>query len=166
MLSILKSKRQKQENGKEIENVKMIAVPDIREYMIQGYKEIEQIKSEKEKIEKSRDNFKEDANKFEKLYDATLVTLNEFKNRDNENKTEISRLKERLEAEQINRTADNKENKEIINELQEKIIILENQLKKQDNTTREKYKNEIKQLIKNTRGNLSKNKVLEIIENS
>lgn len=166
MLSILKSKRQKRENSKEIENVKMIAVPDIREYMIQGYKEIEQIKSEKEKIEKARDNFKEDANKFEKLYDATLVTLNEFKNRDDENKAEISRLKERLEVEQISRNADNKENKEIINELQEKIIILENQLKKQDNATREKYKSKIKQLIKNTRGNLSKNKVLEIIENS
>ena len=158
MLSILKSKRQKQEDSKEIENVKMISVPDIREYMIQGYKEIERIKLEKESIEKSRDNFKEDAN--------TLVTLNEFKKRDDENRAEISKLKERLEAEQINRKADNKGNKEVINELKEKTIILENQLKKQDNTTREKYKNEIKQLIKNTRGNLSKNKVLEIIENS
>lgn len=166
MLSILKSKRLKQEDSKEIENVKMISVPDIREYMIQGYKEIEQIKLEKESVEKSRDNFKEDANKFEKLYDATLVALNEFKKRDDENKTEIAKLKERLEAEQINRKADNKENKEVIDKLQEKTIILENQLKKQDNTTREKYKNEIKQLIKNTRGNLSKNKVLEIIENS
>lgn len=166
MLSILKSKRQKQEDSKEIENVKMISVPDIREYMIQGYKEIERIKLEKESIEKSRDNFKEDANKFEKLYEATLVTLNEFKKRDDENRAEISKLKERLEAEQINRKADNKGNKEVINELKEKTIILENQLKKQDNTTREKYKNEIKQLIKNTRGNLSKNKVLEIIENS
>ena len=166
MLSILKSKKQKQKNIKEIENVKMIAVPDIREYMIQGYKEIEQIKSEKEKTEKARDNFKEDANKFEKLYDATLVALNEFKNRDDENKAEILKLKERLEAEQFYRKVDNKGNKEVIDKLQEKTIILENQLKKQDNTTKEKYKNEIKQLIKNTRGNLSKNKVLEIIENS
>ena len=113
MLSIFKKREIKKDEQKEeqLENIKMIAVPDIREYMIQGYKEIEQIKTEKQSIEQSRDNYKADSKKFEKLYDATLVTLNEFKRRDIKNEEEIKRLKERYENEQIMRETNNKENK-------------------------------------------------------
>lgn len=165
MISLFKTKKVKrQEENKQLENIKMIAVPDIREYMIQGYKEIEQVKQDKEAIEKSRDNYKQDAEKFEKLYEATLVTLNEFKQRDDSNIKEIADLKRKLEAEKDFRKQDNKDNKEEINKLQEEIIMLNNKNREIENTTKEKIKNELIGQIKKTKGNLSKDKVIEIIK--
>lgn len=164
MISLFKNrKNEKQETDTKIENIKMIAVPDIREYMIQGYKEIEQVKQEKETIEKSRNNYKDDAEKFEKLYNATLIALNEFKQRDNRNTTEIASLKEKLEAEREFRKQDNKDKQDEINELQEEIIILKNKNGKAENTIKEKIRKDLVELIKKEKGNLSKNKFIEII---
>ena len=165
MLSIFKKREIKKDEQKEeqLENIKMIAVPDIIEYMIQGYKEIEQIKTEKQSIEQSRDNYKADSKKFEKLYDATLVTLNEFKRRDIKNEEEIKRLKERYENEQIMRETDNKENKKEINKLQEDIIILNNKLTKAEKESIRLFKTTLIKKVKETKGNLSKEKIIEII---
>ncbi len=160
MLNIFK--RNETERG-ELENIKMIAVPDIREYMVQGYKEIEQVRQEKEREEKAKNNYKKDAEKFEKLYDATLVALDEFKKRDDTNSKKIEDLKEKLETEQTIRKADSKESKEEINKLQEEIIILNNKNEKIEDITRKKIKTELADKIKEIKGNLSKDKVIEII---
>ncbi len=165
MVSLFKNKKaKKQEADTQIENIKMIAVPDIREYIVQGYKEIEQVKKDKELTEKSRDNYKQDAEKFEKLYDATLIALNEFKQRDERNENKIAELKSKLETEMEFRKQDNKNNKEEINKLQEEIIILNNQIEKSKNTEKEVIKKELIKTTKETRGNLSKDKVIEIIK--
>ena len=66
MLNIFK--RNETERG-ELENIKMIAVPDIREYMVQGYKEIEQVRQEKEREEKAKNNYK----KEEPFYNILIV---------------------------------------------------------------------------------------------
>ena len=142
MITLFKNRKvKKQEEDTQIENIKMIAVPDIREYMIQGYKEIEQVKQDKETMKKSRDNYKQDAEKFEKLYDATLIALNEFKQRDERNINKIAGLENKLNEEREFRKQDNKKNKEEINKLQEEIIILKNKKGKIENTEREKTKN-------------------------
>lgn len=165
MVSLFKNKKvKKQEADTQIENIKMIAIPDIREYMVQGYKEIEQVKKDKELTEKSRDSYKQDAEKFEKLYDATLIALNEFKQRDERNENKIAELKSKLETEMELRKQDNKNNKEEINKLQEEIIILNNQIKKLKNTEKEVIKKELIKTTKETKGNLSKDKVIEIIK--
>lgn len=160
MLNIFKKNETKRG---ELENIKMIAVPDIREYMVQGYKEIEQVRQEKEREEKAKNNYKKDAEKFEKLYDATLVALDEFKKRDDTNSKKIEDLKEKLETEQTIRKADSKESKEEINKLQEEIIILNNKNEKIEDITRKKIKTELADKIKEIKGNLSKDKVIEIV---
>lgn len=165
MITLFKNKKvKKQEVDTKIENIKMIAVPDIREYMIQGYKEIEQVKQDKEAMERSRNNYKQDAEKFEKLYDATLVTLNEFKQRDERNTKKITELENKLEAEMEFSKQDNKIQKDEINKLQEEIIVLNNKNGKLKNTTKEIIKNQLTEKIKKTKGNLSKNKIIEIIK--
>ena len=165
MITLFKNRKvKKQEEDTQIENIKMIAVPDIREYMIQGYKEIEQVKQDKETMKKSRDNYKQDAEKFEKLYDATLIALNEFKQRDERNINKIAGLENKLNEEREFRKQDNKKNKEEINKLQEEIIILKNKKGKIENTEREKTKTKLTEQIKKTKGNLSKDKVIELIK--
>lgn len=164
MISLFKNKKVKKKEDTQIENIKMIAVPDIREYMIQGYKEIEQVKQDKEAMEKARDNYKQEAEEFEKLYEATLIALNEFKQRDGRNVSKITELENKLEAEMEFRKRDNKTQKDEINKLQEEIIVLNNKSKKVENTTREKVKTELIKIIKNTKGNLSKDKAIQIIE--
>lgn len=167
MISLLKKRiSKKQQTNSELENIKLIAIPDIREYMIQGYKEIEQVKQEREQIEKSRNNYKQEAEKFEKLYDATLITLNEFKRRDSRNTDTIERLKNRLEEEETFRKQDNKNKEDEINKLQEKIIVLDNKIRKAENTIKEETKVELVKLIKKEKGNLSKKRVIEIIKST
>lgn len=167
MISLLKKRiSKKQQTNSELENIKLIAIPDIREYMIQGYKEIEQVKQEREQIEKSRNNYKQEAEKFEKLYDATLITLNEFKRRDSRNTDTIERLKNRLEEEETFREQDNKNKEDEINKLQEKIIVLDNKIRKAENTIKEETKVELVKLINKEKGNLSKKRVIEIIKST
>lgn len=91
-------------------------------------------------MEKSRDNYKQDAEKFEKLYDATLVALNEFKQRDERNTKKITELENKLEAEMEFRKQDNKTQKDEINKLKEEIIVLNNKNGKVENIAREKSK--------------------------
>ena len=158
LLDIFKKKEQKKEN------VEMIAIPDIRDYVLKGYDEIREVKQEKERIEKARDNYKKEAEDNKKLYDTTLIALNEFKKRDEENQSKIDYLKNELEQEKISRESDNKTNKNTINELKEQNLNLENKLKELSYTIEEDLTNQIIEDIKKTKGQLSKERVIKIIK--
>lgn len=70
------------DDHKELPDFRKIAVPDLKQYLINGYNEIREVKKEKEELK----NDLEKAKTYEDLYNATLVTLEEFRKRDEENK--------------------------------------------------------------------------------
>ena len=94
ILKYLKEKKQKNieqnenieitvvDNNTELPDFRKITVPDLKQYLINGYDEIREVKKEKEILKEDL----EKAKKFEDLYNSTLVVLNEFKERDEENK--------------------------------------------------------------------------------
>ena len=61
------------------------------------------------------------------------------------------------------RETDNKENKKEINKLQEDIIILNNKLTKAEKESIRLFKTTLIKKVKETKGNLSKEKIIEII---
>ena len=144
------------------QSMQEIKVPDLKQYLVNGYNEIREVKKEKAELEIQI----EELNKNKQLYEGALVTLDEFRKRDEENQKEISRLKEKLE---------NKENE--IYSLNSEINTYK--IKQKDYEAKERnfdehieiaknssvsvYVKILSQNIKNTKGNLSKEKVLEII---
>lgn len=144
------------------ESTKEIKVPDLKQYLVNGYEEIRQVKKENIELE----NQLEEEKKNKQLYEGALVTLSEFQQRDKDNKNEINRLKNKIkEKEQeinninsqlntykIRQIEYNKREKNLKNEINEnvkrKIHIL---------------KDNICNKIKNTKGNLSKDKVIDIV---
>ncbi len=74
------------------ESVKEIKVPDLKQYLVNGYEEIRQVKKENIELE----NQLEEEKKNKQLYEGTLVTLSEFQQRDKDNKNEINRLKNKI----------------------------------------------------------------------
>ena len=73
---------------KRQENLKEIKVPDLKQYLVNGYEETRQVKQKNIELTERL----EEENKNKQLYEGTLVTLAEFKQRDDENKCEIKRL--------------------------------------------------------------------------
>lgn len=74
------------------QELREIKVPDLKQYLVNGYNEIRQVKQEKIKLE----NELEEEKKNKQLYEGALVTLDEFRKRDEENNKEISRLREKI----------------------------------------------------------------------
>ena len=74
------------------QELREIKVPDLKQYLVNGYNEIRQVKQEKIKLE----NELEEEQKNKQLYEGALVTLDEFRKRDEENNKEISRLREKI----------------------------------------------------------------------
>ena len=66
-------------------DVQHIKVPDLKQYLLNGYKEIREIKQENEQLQLKL----EEEHKYKILYDGALVTLDEFKTREDENKNKI-----------------------------------------------------------------------------
>lgn len=159
LLDIFKKKK-----DEELENVKMIPVPDIRAYMVKGYEEIREIKAKAKQEEESKNNYKEQAENNEKLYNAALVSAHEFENRYNNSQSEIDKYKKLYEEEKENRKRDNNKNAVIINELKEQLydknIKLENSIR---TTSAETIQFMIEQ-IKNAKGSLSKARIIRILE--
>lgn len=146
----------------ELPDFRKITVPDLKQYLIKGYDEIREVKKEKEILEEDL----EKAKKFEDLYNSTLVVLNEFKERDEENKiiqtklenkinekeTEIKNLKEQINTYRIIEIETNK-----------KIDNIEKIKKEEKNNGIKEYKEKLIEEINNTKGNISKSKLLSII---
>lgn len=148
---------------KQETEVKEIKVPDLKQYLVNGYEEIRQVKQKNIELQDKL----EEGSKNKQLYEGALVTLSEFQKRDEENKKEITRLEDKLENKQkeienlnstlntykINEYEFNKRKSELENEIEEAI-------KEKLNT----YKDNLIKEIENTKGNLSKSKIINIIE--
>ena len=165
MLSIFK-KKEKEENkeNSELENVKMIAVPDIRNYMIKGYEEIREVKQQKENLEEKVRKLKEEANKNEQLYNAQLIVSQELTTRNKELENQLSWAKDQEDTQTRLREFNNKENRKIIDELKEEKYILEEKLRKKENIIRKQIKEELIKKIEDIKGRLSKEIVIDKIK--
>ncbi len=144
------------------ENVKEIKVPDLKQYLVNGYEEIRQVKKENIELE----NQLEEEKKNKQLYEGALVTLSEFQQRDTDNKNEINRLKNKIkekeqEINNINSQLNTYKIKQIEYDKREKN--LKNEINENVKTKIDILKDNICNKIKNTKGNLSKDKIIDII---
>lgn len=148
---------------KKQDNIQEIKVPDLKQYLVSGYEEIREVKKQNSILEKEL----EEQKKNELLYKATLVTLNEFRKRDEENKSEIEGLKNKIidKNEEIN-NINNELNTYKIREqeVEVKKIQIEKEIENAEYCAREELKKNLKNKVKETKGNLSKDKVVKIID--
>lgn len=93
MFKFIEKIKNKSTKNKYKNNVEMIAIPDLRSYIIKGYEEITQIKKDHEKLENDYIFEKAEKERYKQLYEATLVTTKEFSDRYDADKLTIERLK-------------------------------------------------------------------------
>lgn len=144
-------------------DVQQIKIPDLKQYLLNGYKEIREVKKENEQLQLKL----EEESKYKVLYDGALVTLEEFKKREEENKDKINKLQIRLNEKQEELFKLN----DLLNTYKIKQLEVDKQLKNidkliQDNidSSTSNFKEKIIDLIKNTKGNISKDKVCNLIQ--
>ncbi len=147
---------------KKQESVKEIKVPDLKQYLVNGYEEIRQVKKENIELE----NQLEEEKKNKQLYEGALVTLSEFQQRDKDNKNEIDRLKNKIkekeqEINNINSQLNTYKIRQIEYDKREKN--LKNEINENVKRKINILKDDICNKIKNTKGNLSKDKVIDIV---
>lgn len=147
---------------KKQESVKEIKVPDLKQYLVNGYEEIRQVKKENIELE----NQLEEEKKNKQLYEGALVTLSEFQQRDKDNKNEINRLKNKIkekeqEINNINSQLNTYKIRQIEYDKREKN--LKNEINENVKRKINILKDNICNKIKNTKGNLSKDKVIGIV---
>ena len=142
---------------------RIVELKDLRQFMIDGYNEIREVKQKNQELENKIEEYKTS----ETIHNATLATLNEFKMRDEENQKQIEKLKHTID-EKVTRILDLEElvneaecNKQRIKEKEENIEIT---IKKSVQKTQKEIKTKIINLIKETKGNLSKSKLINLIE--
>lgn len=137
--------------------IQAIKVRDLKEYLV---KDFEEIKIKEQTIDKLESEI-EELKKIEIKYNATLITLEEFNARVLREKDKNVRLEQKI----------TEKNKEIaqLNEEKNNCLIREKiAIDKIENTKDfiiPEFKEKIKKVIDNTKGNLSKKKVIELINN-
>ena len=150
------------DDNKELPDFRKITVPDLKQYLINGYDEIREVKKEKEELK----NDLEKAKTYEDLYNATLVTLEEFRKRDEENKTNLRKLEYKIN-EKENEISNLKEQVNTYRileiETNKKIENIEKIKKEEKSNGIKEYKEKLIQEITNTKGNISKSKLFSII---
>lgn len=150
------------DDNKELPDFRKIAVPDLKQYLIEGYEEIREVKKQKEDLKEELEN----AKKYKELYDATLITLNEFKTRDEENKKNQIKMEENIN-EKENEIVDLKEKvntyKILEIEINKKIENIEKIKQEERNNGIKEYKEKLIKEINSTKGTISKSKLIGII---
>jgi hypothetical protein len=137
--------------------IQAIKVRDLKEYLVKDFEEIKTKEQTIDKLESEIDELK----KIEIKYNATLITLEEFNARVLREKDKNVRLEQKI----------TEKNKEIaqLNEEKNNCLIREKiAIDKIENTKDfviPEFKEKIKKVIDNTKGNLSKKKVIELIDN-
>lgn len=137
--------------------IQAIKVRDLKEYLVKDFEEIKIKEQTIDKLESEIDELK----KIEIKYNATLITLEEFNARILREKDKNIRLEQKI----------TEKNKEIaqLNEEKNNCLIREKiAIDKIENTKDfiiPEFKEKIKKVIDNTKGNLSKKKVIELINN-
>lgn len=147
----------------KLPDIQQIKVPDLKQYLLNGYKEIREVKQENEQLQLKL----EEESKYKLLYDGALVTLEEFKTREEENKKKINELQTKLNEKQeelyklndllntykIKQAKVNEQEKNISSLVQDNIdLAISN------------FKDIVIEKIKNTKGNISKDKVCNLIQ--
>lgn len=147
----------------KIVGTQKIDIADLKQYLADGYNEIRVVKKEKEDIEKQLEKEKE----FKHLYQSTLVVLEEYKKREEENKNKIDELKEKYQKEQDK----NYSLQEQINSYAIIVETAENKIQQADKMIDEKVKEKVESIkeeicdrIQRTKGNISKSQVCKIIK--
>lgn len=136
--------------------IQAIKVRDLKEYLVKDFEEIKIKEQTIDKLESEIDELK----KIEIKYNATLITLEEFNARILREKDKNIRLEQKI----------TEKNKEIaqLNEEKNNCLIREKiAIDKIENTKDfviPEFKEKIKKVIDNTKGNLSKKKVIELID--
>lgn len=136
--------------------IQAIKVRDLKEYLVKDFEEIKIKEQTIDKLESEIDELK----KIEIKYNATLITLEEFNARVLREKDKNIRLEQKI----------TEKNKEIaqLNEEKNNCLIRERiAIDKIENTKDfviPEFKEKIKKVIDNTKGNLSKKKVIELID--
>lgn len=147
----------------KLPDVQQIKVPDLKQYLLNGYEEIREVKNQNEQLQLKL----EEQLKYKLLYDGALVTLEEFKTREKEDKDKINNLQTKLneKQEEIYKLND------LVNTYKIKQLQVDEQLKNTDNLIQDNidsaimnFKATIIDLIKNTKGNISKDKVCNLIK--
>lgn len=164
------SKKMKTENieitvvddNETLPDFRKIAVPDLKQYLISGYNEIREVKKEKEELKEKL----EEAKKYKDLYDAALIALDEFKKRDEENNNMQIKMDKEITEKEI-KIADLKEeinNYKILKvEIDKEIENIEKIKQKERNDGIKEYKEKLIKEINNTKGTISKSKLIGII---
>ena len=157
ILALIPKKQEQEVESKEIK------VLDLKQYLVNGYEEIRQVKQKNIEL---KDKLEEES-KNKQLYEGALVTLSEFQKRDEENKKEITKLENKLEKKQkeienLNSTLNTYKINEY--EFNKRKSELENEIEKVVKKTINLYKENLIQEIENTKGNLSKSKIVNIVE--
>lgn len=142
---------------------RVVELNDLRQFMLDGYEEIREVKQKNKELEDKIEEYKT----AEIIHNATLATLNEFKIRDKENQKEIENLK-KIINEKSDRILDLEDlvneaeyNKKHIEEREKNIgNLMESAAQKAERELKE----EICMLITSTKGNLSKSKLVNLIE--
>ncbi len=147
---------------KKQENLKEIKVLDLKQYLVNGYEEIRQVKQKNIELTEQL----EEEKKNKQLYEGTLVTLAEFKQRDDENKREIKRLENKVKEKEekinnINSELNTYKIRQI--EYNKREENLKNEIDKRVKTEIDKLKENLCSKIKSTKGNLSKDKIIKIV---
>ena len=144
--------------------VQEVSIPDLKQYLVNGYEEIRQVKQENLKLETELENQK----KFEQLYGGALVTLEEFRRRDEENNKEIGKLKEKIKQKQdeldtLNSELNTYKIKQY--EYDKKEAKMKQIIEEEKATVLCKIKENLSYKIENTKGRLSKVDIINIINN-
>lgn len=153
----LKLFRRKEETAlivKEPEVVS-VAVPDIKQYLVNEYERVEGLKAKLEEYEQKL----EDAEELKLKYDATLVTLDEYSKRLKQADENIEKEKQKV----VNARNETAKAKDELNTI--KIKLHDTALTKEamKDEIIEEFKAELIEKVSNLKGNLSKKCVLELI---
>lgn len=150
------------DDNKELPDFRKIAVPDLKQYLINGYNEIREVKKQKEELKEKLEASK----KYKDLYDAALIALDEFKIRDEENNNIQIKMNKEITEKEI-KIADLKEeinNYKILKvETDKEIENIEKIKQKERNDGIKEYKEKLIKEINNTKGTISKSKLIGII---
>lgn len=142
---------------------RVVELKDLRQFMLDGYNEIREVKQKNQELENKIEEYK----MAETIHNATLATLNEFKIRDEENKKEIDKLKQTID-EKSTRILDLEE---LVSEaeldkqrVEEKEKNIQKTIKKSVKEKQQEIKAKVVNIIKETKGNLSKSKLINLVE--
>lgn len=141
---------------KNLRYSRKVKIADIKQYLVDEYKLTRELDKENKSLRKELD----DAKVVEDKYQLTLITLDEYKERLKDRKEDIELLKKEKQA--------LKDDLKILKDEKNTLIIANKKLQKDSekiiNDFKKEYTNRIIQEIKKTKGNLSKQKICEIIE--